>query len=493
MSSTASAAGTGASGQSDWCELSACAAVAAMRSGQIKAEDYAATLLDRAAQCQRLNAFISLDREQVLQAARAADKARAAGHMTGALHGLPIPVKDSVNTTALATSSGTAALRHFRPTADAPLLRALLSQGAILFGKTDMDELSYGYTSGNSLFGAVHNPYDPRYIPGGSSGGSAAAVAARIAPLAVAEDTLGSIRIPASICGLCGLRPSFGRYPNDGVLPLTVDKFDQLGPLARSVADLALFDSVVTGDHSPLSAQLLSGVRIGISPQYYLRDLNPVVEKTWSQALARLRAAGAVIVTAEIPQIATQVQEMAYTIIGHDTRPAMSGYLADQHTGISFEQMLEQASPQLQAVMTARALPPNRPSDAAYATMLAKRTQLRAAIRLYFEQNDIAVLAFPTLPLPPPLVGQDGDVDLGGKKLPLFDAMSRHVALGSCASLASLVLPAGLTADGLPVGIQFDAPMGMDRPLLALGLSLERALGPIQAPPLSERSPQYRT
>jgi mandelamide amidase len=227
-------------------ELTATAAVQAMRNGDVKAEDYARALLDRAQALANLNAFRTLDREMVLEAARSADKARAAGQTLGMLHGLPIPVKDSVNTKAFPTSNGTRALREFKPKDDAAVLKPLLYQGAILMGKTNLHELSYGWTSNNEAFGPVRNPYDPQHVPGGSSGGSAAAVAGRMAPLAIAEDTLGSIRVPASMCGLAGLRPSFGRYPDDGIMPLTVNKFDQVGPLARSVADLLLFDSVVT-------------------------------------------------------------------------------------------------------------------------------------------------------------------------------------------------------------------------------------------------------
>jgi mandelamide amidase len=177
-----------------------------MRNGDLKAEDYARALLDRAQHLESLNAFRTLDREMLLEAARAADKVRASGDAIGALHGLPIPVKDSVNSKALPTSNGTSALRDFRPRDDAGVLKALLAQGGILMGKTNIHELSYGWTSNNEVFGPVHNPYDPTRVPGGSSGGSGAAVAARMAPLAVAEDTLGSIRVPATMCGLAGLR-----------------------------------------------------------------------------------------------------------------------------------------------------------------------------------------------------------------------------------------------------------------------------------------------
>ena len=226
-------------------DLSATQAAAAMRRGDLFAEDYAAALLERCEQGSYLNAFIALEPERVLEAAREADRARASGVEPGPLHGLPIPVKDSVNTKEYPTTGGTRALRDFYPAEDAELVERLTGAGAIVMGKTGLHELSFGWTSNNQIFGAVRNPYDSSRIPGGSSGGTAAAVAARMAPLGVAEDTQGSIRVPAALCGIYGFRPTQGRYPNRGVIPIT-PLFDQVGPHTRNVEDLALFDRVVT-------------------------------------------------------------------------------------------------------------------------------------------------------------------------------------------------------------------------------------------------------
>jgi indoleacetamide hydrolase len=282
-------------------ELSATAAVAAMRNGDIKAEDYARALVDRAQQLASLNAFRTLDREMVLEAARNADKRRASGAQLGVLHGLPIPVKDSVNTKALPTSNGTRALANFRPKDDAAVLKPLFAQGAILMGKTNLHELSLGWTSNNAIFGPVRNPYDPSRVPGGSSGGSGAAVAARIAPLAIGEDTLGSIRVPSTNCGLAGLRPSFGRYPDAGIMPLSDNKFDQVGPIARSVDDLLLFDNVLVPNAPPIAPKPIKDVRIGISRGFLMSGLDPEVDRASREALEKLRNAGAILVEAELP------------------------------------------------------------------------------------------------------------------------------------------------------------------------------------------------
>ena len=321
-------------------ELSATSAIAAMQRGELRAEDYAAALLQQADEQASLNAFRSMDRDAVLEAARAADLARTAGQSLGALHGLPMPVKDSVDTRTLPTSNGTYALRDFTPAADAPVLQRLFTQGAILMGKTNLHELSYGWTSNNQSFGPVRNPYDHDRVPGGSSGGSAVAVAARMAPLAVAEDTLGSIRVPAAMCGIAGLRPSFGRYPNAGTMPQSQDRFDQVGPLARTVEDLALFDSVVTGAAPLLGAVPLRGVRLGVAPAFFHEGLDGEVDHLTRIALERLVAAGVTLVETALPDSAGRAMDVVLTIIGYETIPAFTDFLALQGAGVSLDEML---------------------------------------------------------------------------------------------------------------------------------------------------------
>jgi indoleacetamide hydrolase len=458
-------------------DLTALAAVTEMRNGELKVEDYARALLDRAQQLESLNAFRTLDKDLVLEAAKAADKVRASGAARGALYGLPIPIKDSVNSKALPTSYGTGAFRDFRPKDDAGVLKLLWAQGGILMGKTNIHELSLGWTSNNKIFGPVRNPYDPTRIPGGSSGGSAVAVAARMAPLAVAADTWGSIRVPASMCGLAGLRPSFGRYPDDGVLALADAKFDQVGPLARSVRDLALFDSAVTGARAPLTATPLKGVRIGIAPESLMSGLDPEVERVTDEALHKLRAAGVILVVAELLDIVKTSIDTVSTIMHYEGKAAIAAFLEAQGTGVTFDQMLQQASEEIRDDF--KHAPPTPPD---YQSALAQRQRIREEIRRYFEQHGIVALAFPPIMIPPPKIGEERKITIHGLKVPQYIVLARNTALGSCADLASLVLPAGMTSTGLPVGLEFDALTGNDRVLLALGLSVEKVLGPIPAP-----------
>ena len=468
--------------QSALTDLTAVGAVTAMRNGDIKAEDYARALIDRAKSLVSLNAFRALDREMVLEAARSADKRRGTGARLGALHGLPIPVKDSVNTKALPTTNGTPALRNFRPREDAAILKPLFAQGAILMGKTSIHELSYGHTTNNLAFGPTRNPYDTSRVPGGSSGGSAAAVAARMAPLAVAEDTFGSIRVPASFCGIVGLRPTVGRYPGAGVMPIT-PRWDTGGPLARTVADLILFDSVLMDDKSVVAPQPLRGLRIGVA-DYFLGDLHPEVARVTTEALGKLESAGAVLVRADVPKEMRVGTELTRTINLYETAENMSAFLTQHGAGISFDDLVSRASPDIQSLFRDRVVPgaPNAVTQEQYESAVAQLAPLREAVRRYFVDHDIVLLAFPTVRMPPPLIGEDKEVEILGLKVPIRAAMGRNLGQGSCAGMPCLVLPAGMTSTGLPIGFEFDALPRQDRELLALGLSLEKALGPIPAP-----------
>jgi indoleacetamide hydrolase len=468
---------------SDLVGLSAINAVARLTKGEVTAERYAAALLERCQQGKALNAFITLLQERVLQAARAADRLRSSGGKLGPLHGLPIPVKDSVNTKDMPTSGGTPALRSFEPKEDAPIVRALLAAGAIVLGKTNLHELSFGWTSNNLAFGAVHNPYDVQRIPGGSSGGTAVAVAARMAPLGVAEDTEGSIRVPAAMCGITGFRPTTTRYVSTGVVPIT-PLFDQVGPHARTVGDLALFDSVATGDWSSLPATELKGTKLGLARSYWFSDLDSEVDRVADEALRKLQDAGAELVEAEIPDLGRLVDLTTNPIQNHDARYALKEYLEKYGAGVTLDQLIAQASADIRRDF--RDLLPGGKffvEDAAYKVARdVHLPKLKEIYREYFARTGVAAIVFPATMIPPPLIGEDVEVMIGRKKVAFETAVARNIAPGSTAGLPGLILPAGMSSGGLPIALEFDGPVGSDRSLLALGLSAERALGTIPPP-----------
>jgi Asp-tRNA(Asn)/Glu-tRNA(Gln) amidotransferase A subunit family amidase len=473
-------------GAAQLCNLGAVEAVAHMSQGALSAEKYAQALLARCRSADALNAFITLEPAKVLEDARARDRERLAGTKPGPLFGLPVPVKDSVNTRDYPTTAGTPALRHFRPAEDAPVVAALRGAGALVLGKTNLHELSYGWTSNNQAFGAVRNPYDPSRIPGGSSGGTAAAIAARIAPLGIAEDTEGSIRVPAAFCGVVGFRPTTGRYSTLGCVPIS-PLFDQVGPLARSVGDVVLFDSVVTQTWRKLDAAQLMGTRLGVVRDYWFTDLDPEVERLTDLALAQLKEAGAQIIETQMPGLAGLIDLTTYDIQNHDVRIALAHYLEMYGAGMDLDTLVAQASPDIQQLFRRDVMPggANFVAEPKYAAARDRYLPaLRRLYREYFDRTGVSAMVFPTTLVPPPRIGEETMLEVRGRKIPFDTAVARNIAPGSTAGLPGLVIPVGLTHTGLPVAIELDAPAGADRALLAIGLGIERVLRPLPAPRL---------
>ena len=464
--------------------LSAVDAVAAMSRGEISAESYASALLERCKARASLNAFITLEPERVLEAARARDRERRAGTHPGPLFGLPIPVKDSVCTKDYPTTGGTPALRTFRPSEDAPVVGQLRAAGAIVLGKTNLHELSYGWTSTNLAFGAVRNPYDPTRIPGGSSGGTAAAIAAGMAPLGIAEDTEGSIRVPAALCGIVGFRPTTGRYSTRGCVPIS-PLFDQVGPHARNVADVVLFDSVVANDWTRCRPAALHKLRLGVVRDYWFQGLDPEVERLTAVALRRLQEAGVELVESQLPDLERLIDLITDQVQNHDVRGALEAFLRDYHAGVTLDDVVRLASPDIRATFQSDVLPGGAGfvSEDVYAA--ARDVHLPVLRRLYadyFARTGVAAMAFPATMVPATPIGADETVSIGGRSVPFATAVARNIAPGSTAGLPGLVLPIGLSSGGLPVALELDGAAGTDRALLAVGLSAAQALGPTPAP-----------
>src|SRR5882672_2123552 len=245
----------------------------AIRSGDLTSEALVDELLARCAAASSLNAFISLEPDRVRAAARRADEHRRRGGELGALHGVPLAIKDNFDTADYPTTAGTPALAGHRPKRNAQVLQRLLDAGALVLGKANLQELAYGPTSNNAAFGAVRNPYDPTRIPGGSSGGTASAVAARLAPAGLGTDTAGSVRVPAALCGITSFRPSMRRWPQDGIVPISHTR-DTAGPMARNVADCVLLDGIVTGGASEVAPANLRGLRLGVPRGFFWDSLD---------------------------------------------------------------------------------------------------------------------------------------------------------------------------------------------------------------------------
>ena len=296
-------------------EMSAVDLVAALRQGDITAVQCTTVFLDRIeATNGTINAFLTVDREGALVRAADIDARRKAGKPLGALAGLPVALKDVLCTNDMPTTCASKMLKGFRPPYDADVVARLRQADAVFVGKTNMDEFAMGGSNENSAFGPVRNPWDLSRAPGGSSGGSAACVAGDMAPVAIGSDTGGSIRQPAGLCGITGLKPTYGRVSRRGLVAFA-SSLDQIGPMARSAADCALIMETIAGhdpgDSTSLSVDVprytdlldkpLSGVRIGRVPEHYAEGLDPEVAKGVEEAFAVLKAAGATVHDVQLP------------------------------------------------------------------------------------------------------------------------------------------------------------------------------------------------
>jgi len=290
--------------------------------------------------------------------------------------------------------------------------------------------------------------------------------------------------VPAAFCGIAGFRPTTGRYSTHGCVPIS-PLFDQVGPHARKVADLALFDSVAANDWQKLEAAPLKGVRLGVVRDYWFSDLDPEVMRLTELALARLEEAGAQIVDTQLPGLAPLIELTTDVVQNHDVRVALAHYLKEYGAGVDFATLVSRASPDIQRVFRSDVLPggANFVTEPVYAA--ARDRHLPALRRLYqdyFARAQVTAMVFPTTLVAAPKIGEEDRLAAGDRSLPFDVAVARNIAPGSTAGLPGLVLPAGLTRGGLPVSIEFDAPAGQDRALLALGLNLELALGALPAP-----------
>lgn len=429
------------------------------------------------------NVYISFDSEGAAAAAAAADERVAAGDELGPLHGVPIVVKDNIASQGLPTTGGTPALKGWVPAEDAPVLARLRDAGAILIGKTNLHELAFGITSNNAAFGAVANAYDPGRFAGGSSGGTGAAVGARLAPAGLGTDTGGSVRIPAALNGVSGLRPTIGRYPAGGIIPISATR-DTAGPIARSVADLILFDTVITGTGESVAPADLNTVRLGV-PSILTENLSPETERLFREALGTLEQAGVTLIDVDISGELDLAAKAGFPIALWEVRRDLAAFLEASGSGLTLEEVAAGvASPDVKFVFENLVLGDQPIPDDVYAAAVTDlRPLVQSGYAEVFAENRLDALVFPTTPLAAqPIAGTDMTVSLNGEDVPTFQTYIRNTDPGSIAGIPGLSLPIGLTADGLPVGLELDGPAFSDRHLLALGLAVEDALPETQSP-----------
>ena len=431
-----------------------------LRAREVTARDLTEQCLRRIDELQpRLNAFIRVMADEARRDAAAADRELAAGRDRGPLHGVPVAIKDLIDIEGIPTTAASRVRDGHVAAADAPVIARLRNAGAVLIGKTNLDEFAFGTTSENSAFGPVRHPLDPSRSPGGSSGGSAVAVATGMALAALGTDTGGSIRIPAAACGVVGLKPAFGEISTDAVVPLS-RTLDHLGAFARTVADVSVvYRAMITGGSDADHSRPAKGLRLAI-PRGYLTDvLDAGVRARFDEAVAALRAAGAQVADVVIPHASSTP-----AVYVHIHSPEGATYHArtlDTHA----ERYMPAVRRRLEVGRYVLA------QD--YVRAMDGREVLRGEVDAAL--TDCDALLLPALPIPAPPIGAESVV-VNGAKEPVRALMLRLTQLFNVTGHPAISIPCGATPQGLPCGLQLVGHRNQTDLLLSVAQRAEETL-----------------
>ncbi len=414
-----------------------------------------------------LNAFITVTVESALVEARAAEAEIARGEWRGALHGVPVALKDLIDTAGVRTTAASALYKDRTPSEDAEVVRRLREAGAVIIGKNNLHECAYGGSSLVSYFGNVHNPRDGARIAGGSSGGSAAAVAAGLVYAAIGTDTAGSIREPAALCGCVGIKPTYGRVSGRGVLPLSLS-LDHIGPLAATVEDAAIVLQAVAGydsrditsvdvpvaDYVSALREGVKGMRVGVPRAYFYDDLDSEVAAAMEHALQGLRGLGA------------ELREVELEVPTDRTLQAAEAY--------AFHAVNVAKSPELYFPETLRRIRNGEGVSAVeYIQRRREQDEARRSIRAIFA--DVDVLVTPTIPMAAPAMA---DLKANPEALrPAELRLLRNTRPFNVWGLPAISVPCGFTQGGLPVGMQIAGPHWREDVVLRVAYAYEQATG----------------
>lgn len=468
--------------------LTVTAAQAALAAGDITAVELTEACLARINATEpTIRAFLHLTPDAALAAARAADERRQQGRSLGPLDGIPIAIKDVICTNGVPTTAGSRILAGFRPPYNATVIERLVAAGAVLVGKLNCDEFAMGSSTENSAYQITTNPWDPTRVPGGSSGGSAAAVAAGQVPATLGTDTGGSIRQPAALCGISGLKPTYGRVSRYGLIAYG-SSLDQIGPMAWTVADLAVLLNVIAGhdprdgtsapfetpDYTTALTGDIRGLRIGIPREYFVEGMEPGVESATRTAIEVLRDLGAILVDVSLPH--TRYALPTYYIIAPAEASAnlarfdgvRYGFRAEGET--MWEQIEQTRGQGFGPEVRRRIMLGTYALSAGYYDAYYRRAQqVRTLIKRDFEQvfTQVDLLAAPTSPTVAFPIGQKINDPLA---MYLSDVCTLPINL---AGVPALVVPCGFS-EGLPVGLQLIGRPFDEATLLRVGDAYQR-------------------
>ncbi|MBS0241063.1 MAG: amidase [Proteobacteria bacterium] len=412
-----------------------------------------------------VNAMVTVTADEARGQARAADAAASDGRWLGLLHGLPMAIKDNIDTAGVRTTSGSLFFKDRVPNHDAHVVARLKKAGAVILGKCTMHEVAFGIRSHNPVIGQARNPYDLERVPGGSSGGSGIVVATGMAEAALGTDTGGSVRLPAAICGITGLRPTSGRVSNHGCLPVSLSH-DTIGPMARSAIDCARIFAVIAGydeadpssEERPLENFLpamdegIAGLRVGVPKTYYLEGCSADAAAAYEASIKTLEELGAKLVDVTVPGV-EEIQDIAAVMIYSDA------------VALHAERLDNEA---LWGATTIERMKIGRKfTGADYARSVRAREVWRQTMRKVFGEVD--VLASPTIIDEPP------PIDDGKSLYTATMSVTKNTYCGAFAGLPGIAMPNGRSKRGLPMSLQLEAAWWQEPRLLKAAHAFQSA------------------
>ena len=432
----------------------------------------------------KLNAYITVTAEVALAQAKKAEselfapRGRRSHRDRGPLHGIPISLKDNINTAGIRTTAGSKILKDFIPKEDAVVVAQMKQAGAVILGKTNMHEFAYGVTSNNPHYGPVRNPWNLERIPGGSSGGSAAAVAAGLCYGSIGTDTGGSIRIPASLCGVVGLKPTWGRISCEGTVPLS-PLLDCTGPLARTVRDVAILTGAIyfrVGREPDLAkpGSLRADPRkfcLGLPRQLFFDALSADVRKAFDSALRDLRKAGVQTTDISIPLL-DETEDAGNNIAWVE---AMLFHSQQAYFPARATEYGEDVRARVEMGAKVSALD--------YLRALEIQKQFTIQFHMALAESDADAIVYPSTPIEAPLINQESS-RIGNHDYPTRAILLRHNRPANLGGVPAISLPCGFASSGLPVGLQIMGGVSSEVILLRIAKIFEGAQPRFRRPPI---------
>ncbi|MDR0728287.1 MAG: Asp-tRNA(Asn)/Glu-tRNA(Gln) amidotransferase subunit GatA [Puniceicoccales bacterium] len=459
-----------------------------LRERKISSEELTRAFIERTERTEeKIRAFISYDADYTLAQARASDQRRSEGKIQGPLDGIPVGIKDLIAEKDQPLTCGSRFMEHFRSPYDATVIQKLRDQGAVLWGRLNLDEFAMGSSTEHSAFQVTHNPWNPDCVPGGSSGGSAAAVAARQTPLALGSDTGGSIRQPAALCGVCGLKPTYGRVSRYG-LSAFASSLDQIGPIGRTVEDTALLLRAIAGhdghDSSSLREEVpdypsalrekISPQRIGIPREYFAEGLEAEVRGAVESAIGFYRSRGHTIVELSLPHLDYAIP-VYYVVATAEAASNLARFDGIRYTrrsahrnaiDVYFRSRSEGFGPEVKRrIMLGTYVLSSGYYEAQYLRAQKVRTLIRQDFLEAFESVD-----FLLTPTSPSTAFKIGDRSTDPLAMYLSDI---YTVSANLAGIPALSIPCGFSSRNLPIGLQLMGPFFSEKKLLQMAYAFE--------------------